>query len=112
MGDADSAALGINSISLTTAASANAAMATIDSAINTLAGRQKDLGEYQTRLSSKEENLKTQVTKTEAVRSTIEDADFAKEQMEVMKLQILQQTSLSSLTQANTAPQLVLSLFR
>ena len=112
LGDADSAALGINTISLTTAASANAAMSTIDSAIDTLADRQKDLGEYQTRLQSKEQNLKTQVTKTEAVRSTIEDADFAYEQMEVMKLQILQQTSLSSLTQANSAPQLVLSLFR
>jgi len=112
LGDSDSAALGISTISMTTAASANAAMAVIDTAINTLADRQMDLGQYQTRLSSKEANLKTQVTKTEAVRSTIEDADFAKEQMEVMKLQILQQTSLSSLSQANTAPQLVLSLFR
>lgn len=112
LGDSDSAALGISTISMTTSASANAAMAVIDSAINTLADRQMDLGQYQTRLSSKEANLKTQVTKTEAVRSTIEDADFAKEQMEVMKLQILQQTSLSSLSQANTAPQLVLSLFR
>jgi len=112
LGDADSAALGISAISLGTAASASAAMATIDTAINTLASRQKDLGEYQLRLQSKEANLRTSVTKTEAVRSTIEDADFAKEQMEVMKLQILQQTSLSSLTQANSAPQLVLSLFR
>jgi flagellin len=112
LGDADSAALSINSISLSTAASASAAMTTIDSAIDTLADRQKDVGEYQLRLQSKEANLKTAVTKTEAVRSTIEDADFAKEQMEVMKLQILQQTSLSSLSQANSAPQLVLSLFR
>jgi len=112
LGDADSAALGISAISLGTAASASAAMATIDTAINTLADRQKTVGEYQLRLQSKEANLKTAVTKTEAVRSTIEDADFAKEQMEVMKLQILQQTSLSSLSQANTAPQLVLSLFR
>jgi flagellin len=29
-----------------------------------------------------------------------------------MKLQILQQTALTSVTQANSAPQLVLSLFR
>ena len=112
LGDSDSAALGISAISLGTAASAGAAMATIDTAINTLAGRQKTVGEYQLRLQSKEQNLRTSITKTEAVRSTIEDADFAKEQMEVMKLQILQQTSLSSLSQANSAPQLVLSLFR
>jgi len=112
LGDADSAALGINTISLSTQASANAAISTIDSAINTLSQRQKTVGEYKVRLQSKESNLKTSITNTEAVRSTIEDADFAKEQMEVMKLQILQQTSLSSLSQANAAPQLVLSLFR
>lgn len=112
LSDADSAALGINSISLATADSANAAISTIDTAINTLSDRLKDVGEYKIRLQSKQNNLETQVTKTEAVRSTIEDADFAKEQMEVMKLQILQQTSLSSLSQANQAPQLILSLFR
>ncbi len=112
LNDADSAALGINSISLATQASANAALTTIDSAINTLADRLKDVGEYKIRLQSKEANLKNAVTNTEAVRSTIEDADFAKEQMNVMKLQIMQQTSLSAISQANSAPQLVLSLFR
>ena len=39
------------------------------------------------------------------------DADFAKEQMSMMKLQILQQTTVSSFAQANAAPQVVLSLF-
>jgi len=112
LGDADSAALGINSISLSTQASANAAMTTISTAIDTLSDRLKDVGEYKVRLQSKQANLENSVTNTEAVRSTIEDADFAKEQMEVMKLQILQQTSLSSLSQANSAPQQILSLFR
>ncbi len=112
LNDADSAALGVNSISLATQASANAAITTVSSAIDDLSGRMKDVGEYKVRLQSKEANLSNAITNTEAVRSTIEDADFAKEQMEVMKLQILQQTSLSSLTQANSAPQLVLSMFR
>ena len=112
LGDADSAALGINSISLSTADSANAAMSTISTAIDTLSDRLKDVGEYKVRLQSKQTTLENAVTNTEAMRSTIEDADFAKEQMEVMKLQILQQTSLSSLSQANSAPQQILSLFR
>ncbi len=112
LGDSDSAALGINSISLSSQASANAAMTTIATAIDTLSDRLKDVGEYKVRLQSKQANLENSVTNTEAVRSTIEDADFAKEQMEVMKLQILQQTSLSSLSQANSAPQQILSLFR
>jgi flagellin len=42
----------------------------------------------------------------------VEDADFAAEQMEMVKYQILQQTSVSALTQANSAPQVVLSLLQ
>ena len=112
LGAADSASLGIDSIDLSTANGASTAISTISSAIDTLSDNMKTLGEYKIRLESKQSNLANAITNTESVRSTIEDADFAKEQMEVMKLQILQQTSLSSLTQANSAPQLVLSMFR
>ncbi len=112
LGAADSASLGINAIDLSTANGASSAISTISSAIDTLSSNMKDLGEYKIRLQSKQSNLANAITNTESVRSTLEDADFAKEQMEVMKLQILQQTSLSSLTQANAAPQLVLSMFR
>jgi len=35
-----------------------------------------------------------------------------KEQMEMVKLQILQQTAAASLVQANSAPQIVLALFQ
>ncbi len=112
LGAADSASLGISDIDLSTANGASTAIGTISDAIDTLSDHMKDLGEYKIRLQSKESNLSNAITNTESVRSTLEDADFAKEQMEVMKLQILQQTSLSSLTQANAAPQLVLSMFR
>ena len=109
---ADSADLSVNAISLATQASASAAMTAVNSAITTLAGRIQDVGEYKARLDSKEGTLSVAVTNTEAVRSTIEDADFAREQLEMMKLQIVQQTALSSLTQSNSSPQLVLSLFQ
>jgi flagellin len=108
---ADSATIGVNAIDLSTAASANAAMATIDTAIDNLSTSMKEVGEYKAQLSARQTTLESSITNTEAVRSTIEDADFAKEQMEVMKLQILQQTALSSLTQSNSQPQIVLSLF-
>jgi flagellin len=101
-----------NAINLQTQGSANEAITDISAAIDELSDRMKDVGEYKVRLQSKEANLTNSVTNTESVRSRIEDADFAKEQMEVMKLQILQQTALTSVTQANSAPQLVLSLFR
>jgi len=106
------ASAGAGDIYLATQASANAAITAISAAIDTLSQNMKDVGEYKVRLESKERTLTHAMTNTEAIRSTIEDADFAKEQMEVMKLQILQQTTLSSLAQANAAPQLVLSLFR
>ena len=64
------------------------------------------------RLGKKEDFLSVSVANTDAVRSTYEDADFAVEQMESLKLQILQQTAVSSLAQANSAPQIVLGLFR
>jgi len=108
---ATSVGLSINSVSMTSQASASAAITALDSAINTLASRAQDVGEYKARLSAKENNLSVAITNTEAVRSTYEDADFAKEQMDVLKMQILQQTAVASLSQANTAPQLVLSLF-
>lgn len=112
LNNADSSALSINSLDMTTANGASSAISTVSSAIDTLASRIQDVGEYKVRLASKERTLSVAVTNTEATRSVIEDADFAKEQMEVLKLQILQQTAVSSLSQANSAPQVVLSLFR
>lgn len=112
LGGSDSSQLSVNSITLSTANGASAAIATVATSIETLASRIQDVGEYKVRLSSKERTLSVAVTNTDATRSVIEDADFAKEQMEVLKLQILQQTAVSSLSQANSAPQVVLSLFR
>ena len=83
-----------------------------DSAIKSLAKSIQNVGDNNARLSSKEESLSLAISNTEATRSRIEDADFAKEQMAMMKLQILQQTTMSSFSQANSAPQMVLSLFR
>tara|TARA_B100000609_G_C16889742_1_gene269088 strand:- start:194 stop:367 length:174 start_codon:yes stop_codon:yes gene_type:complete len=56
--------------------------------------------------------IRSQIETNEAVRSNYEDADFAKEQMELMKVQILQQTATAALAQDNSALQSVLSLFR
>ena len=84
----------------------------LDDAIKSLAKSIQSVGDSNARLSSKEESLSLAVSNTESTRSRIEDADFAKEQMNMMKLQILQQTSVSSFSQANSAPQMVLSLFR
>jgi len=121
LGSSDSASVGIDNISLvigagfdltTSASTAAAAMAKVDLAIASVASSVQGVGNYLVRLKSKEEALSVSMTNTEAARSRIVDADFAEEQMELMKLQILQQTGLSALTAANSAPQAVLALFQ
>ena len=84
----------------------------LEGAIDSLSATIQRMGDYQARLTSKEESLSIGVANTEASRSRIEDADFAKEQMEMIKLQILQQIGISAFSQANSAPQVVLSLFK
>ena len=91
---------------------ASSGISKLDKAIKSLAKSMQSVGDFNARLSSKEESLSLAISNTEATRSRIEDADFAKEQMSMMKLQILQQTTMSSFSQANSAPQMVLSLFR
>ncbi|MBX2819994.1 MAG: flagellin [Rhodothermaceae bacterium] len=104
--------LGVSSTSLsvTSATSAGSSLSAIDTAINTIASTLGNLGDNQLALSFKEENLNINMVNQESARSRILDADFAKEQIEIVKLQILQQTGVAALSQANLAPQVVLSL--
>ena len=104
--------LGVSSsaLSVTSATSANASLTAIDNAINSIASTLGSLGDKQVALSFKEENLNLNMINQESARSRIQDADFAKEQIEIVKLQILQQTGVAAISQANLAPQVVLSL--
>lgn len=100
--------LEIDALDVSSFASAQLAMVSIDSAIDYIAGAVNNLGIYQTQLSIREEILTQAINSNSSARSRIRDADFAKEQSEVLKLQILQQTAIASLAQANAAPQAVL----
>jgi len=64
------------------------------------------------RLNSQEDILKNQIVNYNAAISRIEDADVAKEQLQLIKSQFLQQASLISLTQANANPQAFLRLIQ
>ena len=103
--------VGTGDLTVTMASTAGATLSKIDAAINTVASRLATVGDSQKRLTFKQENLTTSMNNYEAARSRIEDADFAKEQMEIIKLQILQQTGTAALAQANSGPQSILSLF-
>lgn len=104
----NSAGLTLNGLDVSSNALAQFAMTSIDEAINAVAGIVNELGIYQTQLSIREEILTQAINSNSSARSRIRDADFAKEQSEAVKLQILQQTAIAALAQANAAPQAVL----
>jgi flagellin len=110
----DSTDLGIASgtINVSSQAGAQTSMDAVDLAITTVADIVNQLGIYQTQLSIREEILTQAINSNSAARSRIQDADFAKEQSEVIKLQILQQTAIAALAQANFAPQAVLGFIQ
>lgn len=70
------------------------------------------LGGIVNRLNSQEDLLKFSITNYNSAISRLEDADVAKEQLELIKSQFLQQTSLTSLAQANQSPQSFLRLIQ
>ena len=111
--DHDSAQLGVLDASLDTSSAANAstALSRVNTAISTVKTSIANIGSVQARLTTKEQTLSSAIINTEASRSRIMDADFALEQLESLKLQILQQTATAALAQANSSPQIVLSLF-
>ncbi|HRK58454.1 MAG TPA: flagellin [Candidatus Kapabacteria bacterium] len=95
---------------------ANANIATtlssLSSALNNVNKVASYLGGLTNRLTSQEEALKSQITNYNAAISRIEDTDVALEQLELIKSQFLQQTSITSLAQANQNPQQFLQLLR
>lgn len=89
----------------------NTTLASMSTAINNINKVASYVGGIEVRLNSQEQLLSSQITNYKAAISRIEDADVATEQMELIKAQFLQQSSLISLAQANQNPQSFLQLF-
>ena len=106
----DDATLGVDGVDISTAANAQSAIGSIDSAIKTIDEKRADLGAVQNRFSHTISNLANIQENVSASRSRIQDTDFASETAEMTKNQILQQAGTSILSQANQLPQAALSL--
>lgn len=87
-------------------------LTSLDKALNNVNKVAAYLGGIVNRLTSQEDILKSQITNYNTAISRIEDADVAKEQLELVKAQFLQQASLVSLAQANANPQSFLQLIQ
>jgi flagellin len=112
IGDMTATGLGVNAVDLSTAAGASSALATLDTAINTVAGQRASLGAVQNRLDSTVNNLTASVENLSASKSRIEDADYSVETTNLASAQILSQASTAMLAQANQSQQGVLNLLR
>ena len=108
--DHHSSELGVSEVDVSSSENASAAMASIESAIATVKSTVSSLGSYQTRFAHKENSLARAITNTEAARSRIMDADFAKEKMAEMKEKIKQNTINAVNAQAQLSAQSVLKL--
>ena len=108
----DSSALHVNSLSVSTVSKANAAITTINTAINKVSEYRADLGAAQNRLEHTINNLKVTSENMTAAESRIRDTDMAKEIAAFTKNNILNQAAQSMLAQANQTPQGVLQLLR
>lgn len=103
----------LGQIDVTSASKAQDTLAVVDSAISEIANLRGDLGAFQSNtLESTANNLRTTLENTQKAESVIRDTDFAKEIAEFTKNQILSQSGISALSNANQSSQLVLSLLR
>ena len=103
---------GTSQIDLASAANASASLATLDTALNTIAATRASLGASQNRLQVTVDNIASTVTNLTEARSRIEDVDFSAETTNLAKAQILSQASTAMIAQANQAQQGVLKLIQ
>ena len=91
---------------------AQAAVASIDVALNSVLSLRSNIGSVMNRLDKTVENLGNMVSNLSDAESRIRDVDYATESTKFSRNQILVQSSQSMLAQANQLPSSVLSLLR
>jgi flagellin len=106
----DTTTLGVSAISLSTAASASSALATLDIAIGMIDKDRATFGATINRLTYAVDNLTNVAQNSSASRSRILDTDYAKASAELARTQIIQQAATAILAQANQSQQSVLKL--
>jgi flagellin len=104
--------LTLNSTNVLTYAGAKTGMKAMDFALNQLSRWGGQLGALQSRFQSTISNLQSASQNTEAARSRIQDANFASETAALSRAQILQQAGVAMVAQANSQPQVALSLLK
>ena len=112
----DTTTLAINTLgttaTITTQSGANSAISALDAAIENISTSRGKIGAYQNRLESTINSLGVATENAGASNSRIRDADVAQSVSEMVRNQILQQSTMAVLAQANQAPQMALQLLK
>lgn len=101
-----------NIIDVSSRDAADAAIATIDAAVDLVSTERSNLGSVQNRLEHTINNLTATAENLSAAESRIRDVDMAEEMMEFTKNNILSQAATAMLAQANQMPNSVLQLLQ
>jgi flagellin len=112
VGAADATDLGVNALAIDTAANAATAVGTITTAIATLGTAQATVGTLQNRLQFAINLAQTQAVNAKAAESRIRDANIAEESSNLTRYNILTQSGIAALAQANASTGAVLALLR
>ena len=108
--DVQTSSLGIDGLNITTKEGAQDGLAKLDSAIDTIGNNRSTLGALQSRLNSMVRNLQISKENLSSANSQIRDMDVAEETTELARSNILANSTISVLSQANTAPLSALKL--
>ena len=110
--NATASGLSITTVSVSTQSSSNAVISALDAAVETVSTQRGLMGAMQNRLEHSIESLAVASENAGAANSRIRDADVAKAVSEMVRTQILQQSTMAVLAQANQAPQMALQLLK
>jgi flagellin len=118
IGNATASALGVGNhanrtgkaYTVSTQAAAQNALEGIQDAIISKDKIRASLGSMQNRLENTISNLQIQIENTQSAESRISDVDVSLEMTQFVRYQILSQAAVAMLSQANTLPQMALSL--
>jgi len=102
----------LSGVDMSTQAGAVSALTSLRDAVSAVSGNRASIGAGMNRLQSAVAVITNTSQNSQAAESTIRDANVAEEVANLTKFQILAQSGLAALTQANSTHQQVLSLFR
>ena len=112
LGVGNAAATTSDGYSISTQAAAQRALDALNTAITSKDKLRANLGALQNRLENTITNLQVQAENLQAAESRISDVDVATEMTNFVRNQILTQSAVAMLSQANTLPQMALQLMQ